>query len=417
MSLLFRKRGTSRRNTILAACAAGASLAPVGSGWAAEFYYQPIVQLSTVYNTNVLLDPVNKQSGEGYFADAATNIGIATPNSITNLQPRLLYNYYPTVSGLNRLEGFLNMNTAYRWARDDFQMTGFYDHRDDLNAEHPAAEDNQVNPGVGTTTPSTGRVLTNTTRDWVILDPQYTHKLTALTSLQLGGEYQRLSYNNQDTAGHVPFNYYLGRIGYNWIASPRIDYTFGVFGARYTAGTIDSDSTTEGVSGQMQFNYSQALSLHLSTSYDHSQVQRTTQINGREENSANTWSAVASAVYTGQITKYHFSIGRSIVPGGNGGLFATDQVQGQYDRDVTPRLKFTAAARLFRDHTVVGFTGNDTRFYSAANFRVQWMMTRTIFVGGTYNAMWQKYEVDTNGAYANRVGVFIGYKGLDRQTQ
>src|SRR3954471_6130911 len=103
MSLLSRNPAGAG----LTVAAAVATLCATASAGAAQIYYQPIVQLSTAYNTNLdLSQPADKRSGEGYYADASTIIGIATPTTDTMLQPRLLYNYYPSASDRNRLEAF-----------------------------------------------------------------------------------------------------------------------------------------------------------------------------------------------------------------------------------------------------------------------------------------------------------------------
>jgi len=148
MSLLSRNpagAGLTVATTVAMLCA----LAPAG---AAEIYYQPLLQLSTQYNTNLDLTPIasEKRSGEGYYADAATTFGIATPTTETTLQPRVLYNYYPSATDRDRLEAFLNGNGRYSWQRDRFNWYGTFDHRDDVNAEQPgAADNNTVNPGTG----------------------------------------------------------------------------------------------------------------------------------------------------------------------------------------------------------------------------------------------------------------------------
>src|SRR3982074_639282 len=76
-----------RRAAWTAAAAGAAAAALATAAGAADVYYQPIVTLSSAYNTNIDLDPVTRTRAVGYFADAATNIGIATPQSETNLQP------------------------------------------------------------------------------------------------------------------------------------------------------------------------------------------------------------------------------------------------------------------------------------------------------------------------------------------
>jgi hypothetical protein len=124
----------SRKHTLAAATGLAATL--VGTTAGAEIWTQPVVTLSSSYNTNIDLDAGPSRSAVGYFADIADNIDIATRTSDNVLQPRLLYNYYPSASYRNRLEGFLNSYTAYRWQRDRFTMIGYFDHRDDKNANN-----------------------------------------------------------------------------------------------------------------------------------------------------------------------------------------------------------------------------------------------------------------------------------------
>jgi hypothetical protein len=388
----------------------------LGSGisHSAEIYYQPVVQVSSAYNTNVLLEPGSHQSAESYYADASTLIGIATPNAETSITPRLLYNYYPTLSGLNRLEGFLSLNSRYNWRRDSFNINGFFDHRDDNNAAQPAAtEANPTQPGIGTTTPSSGRVNTSTTRDWLILEPKFSHLVTPLSSIGVAGQYQRLDYSNTDQSGHIPFNYYLGRVFYTWTQNQRSDFTVSAFGAKYLAGTIDSTSTTGGVSGAMKYSWTQTLQSDLSASYDRTHFIET---DPRVfDKSSNQWAAAFSTTYNGISSQYRASIGRSIVPGANGGLYIVDQLQGQYDRDLTARLHVIAAIRYFRDRTVNSPSGIDTRNYATPYINVKYMLTRQLFVAGAYSYIYQKYQTDTNSAAANRISLTFGYTGLGRQ--
>ena len=417
MSSSSRKRGAPAVPALRAFAAggacAGAGLLAASGASAAEVYYQPVASLSSSYNSNIFLDPANKQSGEGYYADAATTIGIATPNSVATLEPRLIYNYYPSQHELDRLEGVLNGNGQYSWQRDRVNIVAYYDHRDDVNAEQPGAQDNTVNPGVGTTTPSSGQVLKGVVRDYLILQPSYTHLLTPLSNITLNGEYQRLSYNDEDS-GHVPFDYYLGRITYNWAQTQRMGLGVNAFAANFQAATIDAKSNTGGIGGSLKYDWTPALSGSVTASYERTKVEQSSH---DFNETANEWAAQASLAYTGQLATYRATIGRVIVPGASGGLFATNQLQGQYERDLSQRLHFTGAIRYFRDGTLTGFRGDDTRNYLNTVLSLRWMMTRTLFISGAYNFTWQKYVVDPNSANANRVSLSIGYMGLQRQTR
>ena len=154
----------------------------LGAASAAEYYVQPIASVSSAYNTNVELAraPAPRNSAVGYFADAQSIIGIATPTSETTLIPRLLYNFYPTQKDLDRLEAFLSLNGRYTWQRDRLTLSGYFDRRDDLNAETPSADYNPNSPG---TTSTTGRINLGTVRDFADFQPNYAHYLTPLSQI------------------------------------------------------------------------------------------------------------------------------------------------------------------------------------------------------------------------------------------
>jgi hypothetical protein len=402
-----------RRAAWTAAAAGAAAAALAAAAGAAEVYYQPIVTLSSAYNTNIDLDPVTRTRAVGYFADAATNIGIATPQSETNLQPRLLYNYYPSLANRNRLEEFLNMNTRYSWQRDRFSLVGFFDHRDDVNAEQPGAVINPVNPDLGNTSPTTGTVLVGTTRNYLILDPTFTHLLTPLSSIGVAAEYQRMDWSPANTTGHLDFNYYQGKVFYAKTIDLRTDFSIGAYGSRYQAKAIDSHSTSGGLQLNGGYNWTEVLRSTLSV-----QWQRTKFVQNQGhifDVTTNPWAANFTTVYKEQISSYTFSIGRTIYPSSAGGLYTTDQVRGQYDRDLTQRLHFTGAVRYFRDRTTTGVVGDNTRDYATGIVSLRYMMTPTFFVAGNFSSNYQKYRVDVNSAEANIVSVSFGYRGLERQ--
>jgi hypothetical protein len=407
MSLLSLRRVRDVAATV-AALAAGTTAA------AAEFYYQPIVSLQTSYNTNLDLDPVNKRGAEGYFADAATNIGIATARSETFLQPRLLYNYYPSVQGRNRLEGFLNLNTRYNWERNRFVMSALYDHRDDVNAEQPTAVQNPVNPDLGNTTTTTGRVRVGTTRDYAVLTPTFTHLLTPLSSIGVATEYQRASFSPADTSSHINFNYYKGRLFYSKTIDLRTDVSIGAYGSRYEGGSIESHSTSGGVQLNGGYNWTQVLRSDLTVQWQRTKFQETSPRVAEE--TSNPWAATFDTVYNGQTSSYRFSIGRTIYPSSAGGLYTTDQVRGQYDRDFTERLHFMGALRVFRDRTTAAaVSGDTTRNFVTGTVRLQYMLTRTFFVAGAYSHNYQKYHFDPASAQSDIVQLSFGYRGLERQ--
>ena len=410
MSSSSRRHGRAVR---LAAAAVAAAACATGAG-AAEVYYQPVIALSTAYNSNIDLDPLHRQSAEGYFADVATSIGIATPQSDTTLQPRLLYNYYPSASQRNRLEGFLNLSHRYSWQRDRFSLAGFFDHRDDVNAEQPGAATNPLNPGLGDTPGTTGQIRVGTTRNYTILDPTFTHLLSPLSAIGIAAEYQRMDYSPSDTSGHLNFNYYSGRLFYSKTLDLRTDIAVGAYGSRYQAEAIDSHSTSAGLQFNGGYNWTEVLRSDLTVQWQRTKFQENRpQTDLFIDETSNPWAATFSTVYKEQISSYRFSIGRTIYPSSAGSLYTTDQVRGQYDRELSQRLHFMGAVRVFRDRQTTGVThGTNTRNYATGTVKLEYMLTQRIFVAGNYTYVYQKYHLDPTSAQANVVSLSFGYRGL-----
>jgi hypothetical protein len=405
MSSLSRKLAVS--------AAAGTALASIGApAGAAEWWYQPIVSLASAYNTNIDLDPNFKQSAVGYFADAATNIGISTPTSDTIIQPRLTYNYYPSATYRDRLEGFLNMNGRYQWERDRFTFLAYLDHRDDVNAGQPGAAYNTVNPGVNNTAPSQAAATVGVVRNYAILDPTYTHALDPLSAVGVEAEYQGMRYTPSGE-GNLDFNYYQGRLFYSRSLDARTNFAVGVLGSRYDSTTIDSHSTSEGMQLNGGYSWTQVLHSDLTLQWQHTNfVEHNPNVIHANDN---PWAASFSTVYSEQVSSYRVSIGRTIYPSSAGGLYTTDQIRGEYDRDLSARLHFMTALRVFRDRTTTGVSSDTSRNYGTGTVRLEYSLTQRTFVSGSYTYVYQKYRIDPNSADTNVVYLAFGYRGLGRR--
>jgi len=404
---------SSYRN--VAALAAGiGSLSCWMAVHAQELYWQPQVSVTGTYNTNVELTPLaaDKQSAEGYIGDLASVIGIATPTSQTTLRPDVRYEYYPQDSSLNRLEAFLDVNSQFSWQRDRFSILARADRLTDLSAEQPDAQFNPVNPGLPTT-PTTGRVIANQTRNEIYIVPSYSHSLTPLSDLGLSATYQRMSFSPDDRFDHVDYNYYQGRPYYDFQYSQRTLITVGAFASHYDAVNVDSVSKDYGGDVEVRHDWSPIFRSTVEVLY-----QRTTldQISPNPfHDRTNDWGATFETQYTAQADRLKLVLGRSILPSSAGSLYNTDQVQFQYEHDFTARLTFTGAVLYQRIGTLASNFASDTRSYATTGVFLRWMMTPVIFVRGGYSYIWQKFQLDPNSAANNQVLLQFGYLARGRQ--
>lgn len=413
MSLSFLRRGSVRAAGRVAALLPVSVAFATTSALAAEVYYQPAVILTAENDTNLDLDPGgNNSSVQGYLANVGTVIGIATPTFDATIRPRLEYRDYPKSSGNNRLEEYLNFRSDYRWQRSDASIDGIIDHRDDFNAELNNAVFDPINP-VTPTNPSTGKTVTGLTRTSVLILPKYNYHFTPTIGAGFSGTYQHINYTPSNATFFVDFDYYLARAFVSWNLNPKTEFEFGGYGSKYDATQVVSRATGAAATFDANTNWTQLFSTSLSVIYQHTNFE--TALPTLVRSQSNAWGATVNAVYKAQASQFRVNAGRTLTPSGGGGLYVNDQVQFQYDRNLTERLTLTGAVVALRNHGLSPGTVNFSRDYLQTAINMKYMIRRTWFVQGGYQYARQKFQTNPDSAVNNRVYISFGYQGLGRQ--
>ena len=392
---------------MLAASVACAFTLPAG---AAQFYTQPLLTLGAQGDSNLGLDVSNRYT-VGYYAEAASIIGIATPDSDTNFEPHLRYNEFPTEHELDRFEGSLNFNTSYTTPRSYFYLYGMFDHLNDTEAEFPSGVYDAINPAAPTSV-ETGVANFEVTQNNLWVAPQYTYDLTPLVNVGVSGTAQRVTYSSANPYD-VNFDYYQGQLALSRKFGPRTQLSLAGFGARYSAVDVDSTADAGGGSVDLDHKWSANASGGLSVSYQHTNINEVQP--ARFRGAANTWGASFNNTWQLQASKWRINIERDVSPNGGGGLFATDQAQTEYDRDLTQLLSFTGALLYVRSEGLSANVSAFDRTYYRLDLSLKRMLARTWFVQGGYGFLWQKYYASDERASNNEVYVRFGYQGLPRQ--
>ena len=127
----------------------------------------------------------------------------------------------------------------------------------------------------------------------------------------------------------------------SWNYSPRSALSFGGYGSKYEATHIDSNATGAGTSIEWNTNWTPLLSTDATVVYQRTKVDQT--VPNIVHANVNAWGATFGAVYKAQISQYRLNVGRIITPSGAGGVYVNDQIQFQYNRDLSERFAFTGA--------------------------------------------------------------------------
>jgi hypothetical protein len=404
-----RRRGGMRVRLLLAVAPLG--LAPAMT-LAAEWYMQPSGSLTVEGDTNLDLEPGEKTRTEGNLLSLASIFGEATPTSDAMIRPRVEYRDYPEDSQDNRFEGYLDFNGTWRWLRSTANVYGSLEHRDEFNAELNSAEFDNVFP-TSPTAPETGRTLVGGTRDSALVVPSYNYKLTPLFGLGVSGVYQKVNYSPNNSYEYVDFDYYFGKAALTWTLSPRDELSFGGFGSKYNATRVDSRATGEGIEVDWDSSWTQLITTGLTGIYERIEVNATAP--EVVDSTSNAWGLSANISYENQLNRLRLIGGRIITPTGAGGLYVQNSIKLQYDREVTYRLSVTGAVIALKNHGVSANLVGDDRSYLHSVVEAKWALTRTWYILGGYQYMWEKFQVDPTGAADNRIYIRLGYLGLGRQ--
>jgi hypothetical protein len=382
------------------------------SAMGADVFVQNSGYVGAETNSNVDLTPGGQAEVNGYSIDLASLIGIATPNSETNIRPRVDYREYPTETDDNRLEEYLDFNSYYKGQRSSFAISGTLDHRDEFNAEQNSAEFNELNPNQPTS-PQTGRTITGATRDSVYAVPSYTYSISPLFSVGANALYEKVNYSPNDNQRFVDFNYYQAKAFVIWTLNPKSDLTFGAYGNKFNATRFDSKETAEGGQVDLNTTWTPLFSTHAQVVLQRADINYG--IAPGFVGSVNAWGGLLGALYKTQTQAVRFNLTRLITPSGGGSVYVSNQAQVQYDQRFTQRLSFTTATIYLQNRALTEQASGDGRNYLRSVISAKWMVSRTFYIQGGYQYTWQKYQLDPDGAANNRFFVQFGYQGLGRQ--
>lgn len=390
-------------------------------GFAAQYFVQPSAMLGAENDSNLDLDPGQGANVQGYLADAAALVGIATPTSDSTIKVRADYRDYPKDRGDDRLEEFLDFRSDYKGERSNAGIGGTIAHQDDFNFEFSSALYDQINP-VQPTSTSTGKTTVGETITSVLLLPEYSYNFSPVVEAGVSGIYQSANYtpsliNNTNNTNNGIYNtdyqFYLGKAFLSWDFTQRSAVSFGGYGSKFKATQVYSDATGTGVSVELDTKWSPLLSTDASVVYQHTSIDMT--FPSILNTSVNTWGATFGAVYKGQLSQYRLSGGRIITPSGGGAVYVNEQAQFQYNRDLTERLAFTGAAIWIKSSQIPSNISENNRSYLQTQVDLKWMIRPTWFVQGGYQYSWQRFEVNPDGAANNRIYIRVGYQGLSPQ--
>ena len=387
-----------------------------GIASAAQTYVQPEVKLTVETNSNRDLDATpgaDTPQTQGYFADLAATFGIVTPRSDTTIRPRLRYQSYPDRDSVEELETFLDFYTSFRTQRSQFSTYGQFERRDTYNADLSDPLFNDLNPDGSTSADAAGVSSAGETRDLIFLQPKYRYTVNQRLSVGVDAMYEMVDYSSDARTGRTSYDFVKGGGSIGWTATERLSYGAGVYVSRYEGRDEDLHSDGVGLTLDVNYKIREGLDASLQLIADRNEIEGVRAVAFRDDTSG--VGAAVTVVSTGPVSNLRLSAGRTFSPSGNGGVFAVNQFQIQYDRRFSQRLTWRNGVLFYQDRSIADALEAGDRDYLSAGTWLRWSMTRTWFIEGGLRHVREEDVASKRSASNTSVALSAGYLGLGRR--
>jgi hypothetical protein len=402
------------RRRVVLGCGLGAFLCQLFSltAEAADGYFVPAVEAAIEHHTNMGFRETelgeSEGSATGYLAVLSAATGIRSPRGYFELRPRIRFQDYPEIDEMQRSNEYLGMGSEYEWLRSKFSLGGNFKREDEYHAQQADAEYDDLDPEDPVNDESSAVQRFSSTRTTLQLRPEYIYSFTERIGAGLGALYQTVDFETVGTAGSLDYDYYEIEGFMAWALGQRSTLRTGVYQSRYETKTGFNRTDGTGLFGQLRHQWSERFVASVSASVERTEVSEA----GLEGEDSTNWGLEAEVSRLGEVGQLRIAAGRTFSPSGNGTRSEIDQVRAQYDRFLSERLKFTAAARVSQSRPQGGFVDDADRDYARGDLGLEWQWTPTVSLGAMYSYTHQGYADERADRDDNIFKVTIAYRGL-----
>ena len=387
--------------------AAAAALAAAGTVDAANWDYNPRVELAATYNDNFRLaeNSQPKIVAAGPVLDATFGMRSLTQTNELSLAPRIRVSIYPDDHDDQSTDGYFDLKGEHKTQKLDLALLGSYANESVIYSDLLPANFNGTPLGeiVGT---GSNRVTVSNRRQLERLEPSLVYDFTQREHFLTNLEYEHASFSKNDVFQQIGYKNLFGTVGLGLDFTQRSTVTFMVNGARFEP-EVGGDTTSYGMTSQWSWRRTQVQQFYVRAGLARSQAD----VPGGATTSNTNFVGGAGVSWTYQITKYVIDFLQGVSPSSSGAVVNHTEARGQLIRSFSPRLSGTLAVRAIRLRgAAVLVQGSD---YAAATAGFQYQITRNYRLAGEYDYTWLRFQGEPN-ANSNAVFVSIIYQPLSR---
>lgn len=367
---------------------------------AAEWIFQPSIDLASTYNDNVVLAIGPHTSTSGYILAPRFNLKRNTETSKMDLDAYAAFTDYQRGDVADQTESVVSLRSQKQTSeRGTLGIDG--DLRRDtlfqrLNPGRGVGDLRDVDIGLSTST--------SVRRAYLAANPYFDWKLTETSSMRLGYRLTNVGFADAAGAGLFDYNEHLVSAAYTRQLSEKNSGSLTANAIRYRPETTTSESDTVQLLAGLNRKFTE--STQGSIALGGSSTQQTAA--GVDERTSGVVFR-AGLEQKSEISQLDTVLSRDVAPSGIGRTLSTDQFRIRWLRKTAPTVDFVLEAQAIRTRVLEGSDPTVDRRYLEIGPSFRWHWLEDWAISGGYRYRRQKYDAEPDSADSNAVFLGVSY--------
>ena len=385
---------------------AAASVFDVGVANAADWHWDPRVDLSGNYDTNYGLESGNSSSISvaGAILDASLHASILDPNTKFDITPRIRSVYYPGETEFDSNNLYLDSQFEHIWQRANFSLSELFWSQDVLRSYLPTTE---IGTPLGQN--SAGADLADVNQrirqNLLLLAPTATIDLSPREHLVVTAQYLDATYSEAILGEVQNFQSFTGSLGVGFAMTPQSTITFSG-NASDLKPAAGSGATTYGLQGQWDTHLSERMQAYARLGVEHTSFDLAQY--GKSAATSVSGGLGISRKFVAYDLFADFS--RSVSPDSAGAVVVRNDLRVRLEHKFSGRTGGFVGLRVIDQQALgdaVGFVGQR---YGQAAVGVEWRIYRQFSIISEYAYTTLKEENAGQSPGSNAVTITLRYE-------
>ena len=402
-----RMRPQGKSSARCGAVLAAAAMAAAPAGHAADWMFNPTIELGVMSDSNLRLNEGDERADvAGAFTSGRFELRATTPLAQFSIVPRIEATHFPADADRDEdyVDGGIGMLWLRRWRTGLSRFQADFDDSSTVtgNRADASPDDSELGnpdaPGDSGSLTSSNRMQTLNLRETLQFD------LSPRDALELSAAFLDRKFDEQVINEDVSFTALSGHVG--WNRQLRARTSVGLRGRvmRFDPDLIPLVTTHVGIEGEWRYQVSERVNSYVRAGASRASFQSSS---GPVPDDDTAFVGGVGASWQLLVSRVFLDLTRTVDPNSAGVTVSRSQARVRLDRDFSERARGSVAMRFISDEGPEGF---NERRYAVVSIGSEWRFTRAWSVAGRFDHRWQDYELTTGSASSNALRLSVIYQ-------